>query len=438
MDRFQFTSAALKIAILTFAMNGVGFADQLAPNTEEPSNPHTAQEINAPPHIPEWNDCEWAWSDLEVDAAHQFLSKNGISYPGKGIRVAHIDTGVIPFPMLQRHADSDKGFAGLYYISEPATRDAIFNFVQPHLAPLDNNDKGLNFGHGTETASLIVGSMAETNVSGWSLRGVAPFSILFPIKVTDSVVMVGNISTGGTADLVNLLGGIAQASQLGAHVITISLGAIFDAQQRIRKAIESALDAGSIVIAAGGQTLPVDIIPLPAKLPGVVAVTASTRAKNHWKPAFSSKSIAWAAPGENVCHLGLQERKLRSLQPTNTQSYDLKTRGGSLLSLSGLIRMSSGTSYSTAFTAGAATLWLQQHNPVRLAHRYGQKNISRLFLAVAKTFAMDIPEGWDTQRHGAGILNIRRLLQAPLPCTASDSDQHCAVKLSRFLTSTSR
>ncbi len=437
MNPSQFTFSVLNLALFALTTASIAWADAEQPKRSE-SELETDEIEMRSALPPERDDCEWAWKELEVDAAHRLLFENGKALPGSGIKIAHIDTGVIPFPALQRSSDSGKTSAGLYYRAEPGISDTIFNFVQPQLPPLDNNNKGLNFGHGTETASLIVGSLATTNITGWSLRGLAPWAKLYPIKVTDSVVMVGNISTRGTADLSNLAAGIEKATQMGAHVITISLGAIFDSQNIIRKSIDSALDAGSIVIAAAGQTIPMDVIPLPAKLPGVVAVTASTRSRNHWESAFSGKNIAWAAPGENVCHLGIQERRTTVLQNPNAQSFQLRTRGGADMTVEGLVRMSSGTSYSTAFTAGAATLWLQHHNPALLAQRYGQKNISRLFLAVAKNFATDVPPGWNTQRHGSGILNVRKLLQAPLPCSASDSDTHCAVKLSRFLTTASR
>ncbi len=439
MNPIKFTFAFLKLALLAFTVSVPCHGDVAIQKSAAEIQRNLFDELEMrTDRLPTWDECEWAWSDLEIAPAHQMLFESGHPRPGEGIRIAHIDTGVIPFPLLKRQQDSSKKSAGLNYSTSLPSNNSILNFVQPHLPPLDNNEKGLNFGHGTETASLVVGSLAETNVDGWSFRGVAPWADLYPIKVTDSVVMVGNISTGGTADLTNLASGIERAAALGVHVITVSLGAIFDKQHAIQKAIDNVLKAGSIVIAAGGQTLPLDVIPLPAKLPGVVAVTASTREKLHWKQAFSGKNIAWAAPGENVCHFGFKEKHGVAPQTPNTQSFHLKTRSGDNMALVGLIRMSSGTSYSTAFTAGAAALWLQHHGPTLLAARYGQKNISRIFLAVAKTFAMDVPSGWDTQRHGSGILNVRKLLQAPLPCLPTDSDDHCSVKLSRFLTTASR
>lgn len=414
-----------------------GFAQEEKHTHNSPS-PKAIQELNSRDLLT-YEDCHWAWEQLEIAQAQEIIYAAKKELPGDGISIAHIDTGVIPFPALQRNPDSRFYAAGLLWGPKINSMMGVMNFVQPNLPAIDNNPKAPNFGHGTETASLIVGSLPETNVPGWGFKGVAPWARLLPIKVTDSVVMVGNVSTGGTADLRNLAEGIRLATKMGVQVMTISLGAVFDQKNFIKAAVNEALEQGIIVVAAAGQTLPIDIVPLPANLPGVISVTASTRLLGHWQEAFSGKNISWAAPGENVCHFGIDRNSRNPTQLAKLQQVSqILSRNGAEVTLQGTVRRSSGTSYSTAFSAGAAALWLQHHNSNALVELYGKKNISKLFMAVAREMAMETPPAWNTDKHGAGILNIRKLLEAPLPCRSADTSENCAVKLSAFLSSASR
>lgn len=380
------------------------------------------------------NDCRWQFEQLEVEAAQRIIQNEKAMQPGEGIKIAHIDTGIIPFPAL--HSD-EAGTFGLIFPRGISQADT-FNYVEPRLLPIDNNPKGLNFGHGTETASLLIGRLNWTSGSHQSFQGLVPWAQLIPIKVTDSVIMIGNVATHGTADLKNMAAGIQKAMSLNASVLNVSLGAVFDRGGLIKRAVEEAIGQGAIVVAAAGQTLPINFLPLPANLPGVVSVTASTEEQMPWNDAFSNKNISWAAPGVSVCHLGARLASDTNSPKAPSSRISLDTRAGDRIVVDGVMKRSSGTSYSTAFTSGAAALWLQYHGHSALKMLYGPKNISRLFITLTQRFAMETPPHWDVRRHGAGIINIRKLLQAELPCLPSDSRDSCAVKLEQFLKSTSR
>lgn len=399
-----------------FAQKSNQFPEQVEANTE-----------------PTDENCRWPFEQLEVTNAQSMIYFEKRMLPGEGIRIAHIDTGIVPLPDF---FNSEQGLFGLHL---PRTKDGqdTFNYVEPHLLPIDNNLKALNFGHGTETASLLVGRAQWPSAPHNNFQGVVPWAQLIPIKVTDSVVMVGHVSTHGTADAKNLALGIHKAVKLKAAVLSISLGAIFDRDASIKTAVESALAEGAIVVAAAGQTLPINFLPLPAILPDVVSVTASTESRRAWSEAFSSRKVSWAAPGVLVCHLGVRlPSDSAGVGPISRTK--LTTREGAVVEIEGVVKRSSGTSYSAAYTSAAAALWLQYHGHTSLKLLYGSRNISRLFMAVAQNFAMEAPSEWNHHRHGAGIINIRKLLEAPLPCSFSDSQDSCAVKLEEFLKSTAR
>ncbi|NBW81029.1 hypothetical protein EBR21_04675, partial [bacterium] len=390
---------------------------------------------NAAKPVQTADECLWAMEQMRVSETWNALARKGNDKPGLGITVAHLDTGVIPLRSLLFTNKISEGTLGLQFTADK-TSPSGFNFVQPDFSPLDNDPKAPSFGHGTSTASLLVGWMNPDTNQSFEFRGLAPWLKLIPIKVTDSVVMVGNMSTGGSADLKNLAKGIDLATRLNVNVISISLGAMFDPEKLLEKSVQNALENGTIIVAAGGQTFPVGLVPLPARIPGVIAVSASTRDNKPWSEAFVGKHIDWSAPGAGVCHIQAGRISQTPILPFNLDSIvRIEGRHGETLKFTDSLISSSGTSFSTAYTAAAAALWLQFHSPAALADRYGRKNISKLFEATAKRYAMETPPGWQPQKHGLGILNIHKLISAPLPCENGDNKESCEVKTANFLNS---
>lgn len=371
------------------------------------------------------NECHWIAEQMEIQETWKILEQNGKHRPGQGITIAQLDTGIIPIPSLLVTAKQSSGSSGLQ-LPSPKQTTHPFNLVQNILQPWDNDLHALNFGHGTTTASLLIGSMSNTGVSNFSFQGFAPWVRLIPIKVTDSVVLVGNMPTGGTADVRNLAQGINIATELHVDIISISLGAVFDEEGLIEPAIRRALENGIIVIAAAGQGMSANIAPLPARLPGVITVSASTFDKQPWSESFYGKHVDWSAPGVDVCILKAQQTK----HPVSNSALDasiahINGRNGDSLFFQDALVSTSGTSFSTVYTAAAAALWLQYHSPEALKNRYGQNNISKLLTHVAKHFAMETPNHWKTEKYGQGILNIRKLIEAPLPCQQNETPSLC-------------
>ena len=116
MNPIKFTFAFLKLALLAFTVSVPCHGDVAIQKSAAEIQRNLFDELEMrTDRLPTWDECEWAWSDLEIAPAHQMLFESGHPRPGEGIRIAHIDTGVIPFPLLKRQQDSSKKSAGLNY-----------------------------------------------------------------------------------------------------------------------------------------------------------------------------------------------------------------------------------------------------------------------------------------------------------------------------------
>lgn len=171
--------------------------------------PASATAVNDPLRGAQWN-----LSMVESDAAHATST-------GRGALVAVIDTGV-----KATHPDLIGGrlLAG-------------YDFVQNDSVPQDTVD-----GHGTHVLGII--GATENNAIG--VASVAPGARLLPVRV------LGEDGSGLVADVVR---GIDYAIAQGAHVINLSLGGdpIFGRSSSFDAAVDRALDAGRVVVAAAGN-----------------------------------------------------------------------------------------------------------------------------------------------------------------------------------------
>jgi serine protease AprX len=106
-----------------------------------------------------------------------------------------------------------------------------------------------NYGHGTHVAGLIAGSGDLS--SGKRYRGVAPKARLVALKVLDQN------GAGNTSDVISAIEFVtANKDRLGVDVINLSLGhPIYEpaATDPLVQAVEAAVRAGIVVVAAGGN-----------------------------------------------------------------------------------------------------------------------------------------------------------------------------------------
>jgi serine protease len=325
-------------------------------------------------HLPCTDPDRFAWS-LElcrVPDAWQLTPPVGGRQFGEGIRVGHPDTGYTRHPEI-----FDPSPAG-NRIRWQDGRD----FVGGDTDALDPLGYDGNPGHGTATSSVIMAG-ADFN-AGPRVDGVAPRAELIPLRVTESVVIW---------DFAPVVEAIHWAVAMGCHVISMSLGGVRESRT-LHRAIRRAIDNDIIVLAAAGNVWP--WVVYPAKFDEVVAVAACNCRRRTWRSSASGPAVDVTAPGESVW-------VARAKKGTPDPAF-LRDRG-------------SGTSFAVATTAGACALWLAFHGRSALIARYGAGRLASIFKELLLTQGVTTPPGWDRKNFGAGILDVRRLLEAPLPET---------------------
>jgi len=307
------------------------------------------------------NDEEWPkatddrrWSVELINAHHVWPETKGA-----GIVIGHPDTGYTPHPQIVNRLDLTVDRDILK--GDDDARDDL-KWSPPYPTP----------GHGTGTASVIA-SEIDTDVVG-----VAPAAKIIPFRVSRSVVLVSMSSLAEAIDL---------APPAGCHVVSISMGGLWSS--RLYKAVKRAVDRGVIVCAAAGNY--VGWVVWPAAYDEVIAVAACNVEKKPWRHSSHGASVDITAPGEAVWR---------------AEGWDEVAQPES--------RRGNGTSFAVAAVAGAAALWLAKHGRSTLLNRYGGVGLVAVFKELLRKTA-DRPEGWDTSEYGPGIVNVQKLLSAPLP-----------------------
>lgn len=295
----------------------------------------------------------WALEQIRVPQAWAFSQERLRPSRGDGVLVAQPDTGITA------HAE----LAGVVTV---AGVDLIDDDPDP-TDPLD----GLNPGHGTGTASVLISPESLT------VAGSAPLARHMPIRAVESVVRITQVTVAEAID---------HAVANGAQVVTMSLGGIpaFSLYRALRRAV----DADVIVLAAAGNC--VGLVVWPARYDDCIAVAATDSADERWPGSCHGAAVDISAPGQNVIKA---------------------TTGGD----GTIVSQAQGTSFAVALTAGVAALWLAHHgrpNLVAAARARGetlQVMFRRLLRATARR-----PANWDSFEMGAGIVDAAALLGADL------------------------
>ncbi|MCA8923043.1 MAG: S8 family serine peptidase [Planctomycetes bacterium] len=237
-----------------------------------------------------------------------------------------------------------------------------FDFVNNTATLRDDN------GHGTAMCGIV----AAEGGNSLGVVGVAFNSRVLPVKVADA---------NGLASVADVAAGIDYAIQQNAKVINLSLGTPIDSQA-LRDAVDRALNAGVVVVAAAGND-PVHHEMFPAAHPGVVSVTAMSSgvdAELSYECVLA-EGVEVGAPGEGL----------------------VTTLPGDVY---GFV---SGSSAASAFTAGVASLVIARTPGLsakevartlaeagdridalaglETTFRFGRLNAERAVLRSARTFA---------------------------------------------------
>lgn len=177
---------------------------------------------------------------------------------GRGVVVAVLDTGVAYRNWRQFTRSPD--LEGTRFVSP-------YDFVAKDPFPLDRE------GHGTFVASEI----AETTNNHFGLTGLAYGASIMPVRV---------LAADGTGDAATIARGIRYAVGHGAKVINLSLefgiGIRSSDIPDIVRAVRFAEQRGVVLVAAAGNDDAPEVA-YPARIPGVIAVGATT----------SDRCLAW-------------------------------------------------------------------------------------------------------------------------------------------------
>jgi len=259
--------------------------------------PASAQVTTGPVRASTFVDCTPSPPDSELPWAQRLLEPRRV-WPhatGAGVIVAVIDSGVDT-----RHPQMDGRIADQVDMIPP----------QPNQCTT----------HGTEVASII---NAQTE-PGIGFHGLAPQATVLPIRVSDrGEDGVANTDPGVFADAIRL-------AAERADVINISM-VMYEDDPRVRAAVEAALAADVVVVAAVGNEHREDgpdPTPYPAAYPGVLGVGAIAEDGSLLPQSQIGPYVDVVAPGADVI----------TAQPVAGH------------------QRRSGTSYATAFVSATAAL----------------------------------------------------------------------------------
>lgn len=333
---------------------------------------------------------DWSLTDMGVQLAWEEWRRvrPTLGEPGAGVLIAHPDTGYTRHMQVLPSLLTNAAPVNTYGESFVEIDD--FGNPQQNALDLLLTDGFIpNPGHGTGTASVIASRRGDARDANGNplpdkdVQGVAPGAVLLPLRVSSSVVHLS---------FLRLSQGLEAAIAAKADVISMSLGGPVSSD-RLEDDIRRALEAGIIVVSAAGNLLPTVVF--PAKLPGVLAVSASNALRMPWNLSGLGDEVAISAPGERIWHA--------VVDPTV------------------MIDKGDGTSYATAAVAGLAALWLSYHGKPALVAQYGLAGLPFAFRLALQQSSDNSPAFLDGGKggYGTGIARALELLTTPLP-TAED------------------
>ncbi|MGQ0631842.1 MAG: S8 family peptidase [Sporichthyaceae bacterium] len=225
----------------------------------------------------------WWYKAMGLAEAHKETT-------GKGVKIAVIDTPIDP--------------------SVPELRGQKVKAVE-NVCGGKATARGSAAEHGTTVAVNIVGSGRGTNPGGRGVIGIAPDVELLTYalgRVAGSSILCATKSlAAASADAIDL------AVSQEARIISASFGSA-SSNPLESAAIQRALDAGVVVVAAAGNASKEDNVIYPAAHPGVVAVAAVDRGAKPWvgNVAGDREKLVISAPGVELATGSFDGERWRS------------------------------------------------------------------------------------------------------------------------------
>lgn len=275
---------------------------------------------------------------------------NQISYTGKGVGVAVLDTGIYP------HLD----FGNRIW--------AFQDFISYKRAPYDDN------GHGTHVAGIIAG---DGSASHGKYRGVAPECGILACKVLD------RLGNGNKEDVLRAFQWILDnRKRYPIRIVNISVGTTYkniSDHDSLVQGVERLWDEGVVVVAAAGNQGPKSgSITAPGCSKKIITVGSSDMVDG-------KKAVSGRGPtSECVCKPDLVApgNKVVSCAPGTDKFYGSK----------------SGTSMSTPLISGAIALMLEK-DPLLT-------NVEIKMMLKDSTDDMGLPQN----QQGWGRFNLKKFL----------------------------
>ncbi|WP_289039129.1 S8 family serine peptidase [uncultured Zobellia sp.] len=310
------------------------------------------------------------------------VNLDGIAVNGPKVKLVQLDTG---------YTDHSKVMDGYNLLQDE-------DFIDGEDAR-DEMSVGLlrQPGHGTRTASIVVGKRSNGAIKNDGNQGVVvseedkALVKVIPYRISKSVILIGRGR--------NLFNAVSQAINSEADIIFMCMGSY--PRPMIYSIAKTAYERGIIWVCAAGNM--VESVIAPAVYPGTIAVAATNPNNEPWRYTSYGPAVDIAAPGEDVY-----------VPFKNKRQEDIMVFG-------------SGTSYATPHVASAAALWKAQHSDFLKKHVKEPWQIVELFRKHLKTTAEKDPNHnggkWDEERFGAGILDVAKLLKQKMPVKANDIEK---------------
>ncbi|MFF2812002.1 S8 family serine peptidase [Streptomyces sp. NPDC058000] len=241
---------------------------------------------------------------------------------------------------------------------------------------------GDNADHGTAMASIIAGhGHGAGGVDG--VKGLAPDAKILPVAVPGDA---GQVGVGGD----NFAQALRYAVDQGAKVVNMSfVTGESSASPQEQQAVDYARKHDVLLVAGSGND-GVSTPPIPAGLPGVLAVGASDDHGEVWKKSNFGPYLKLIAPGVNI----------RS--------------ASSVVDVNGKYRRADGTSDSTAYVSAAAAL-LRAKYPDLSAGQIANRLIKTASLPSDQQ-GVSLPD----QHYGYGSINPLSALTKDIPAGSKD------------------